>query len=629
MLLLVWATCWILLTLSRPTCSLEISGYDSNAVICSQGLSDCIMKDVMPLPAEEVDAVDVHNLTPHIKLCCNNSALCTLCLVIDTEICVNPDKDMEDEYHSGFNEETKETKASVTLCYYAALKLPTCKKVEFTINLRALTQESQAKMSMVIIKPDRISFSSEVFVYDSKSSHLRQKIVFPSLKEVCLEQQKRVKECNPPSITTVIREEISSVELQFPGSSEHLPCVCIQYEQNGTCQRWNRTTIPLYSVTHCMCLQVWYEDEDRPIRTQSCPFRNKNVVQRNIWQNVSVSIDQGKMNNNEAMLLWNLSAPCRLEGEVWPCHIRSSCWEIKGFKQQLTHGTWKQNSKGFWEKKGVFENINLQFSPCVMVKIKGMAHELGPFCFNNTDRFRWTLLVVGVLLLICLTLLTFYFLHGYVKKWVWSWHHGGFVKIGQEGHVVLLSPPDVDEGVSKLVSGLGSLLHTQGFRVSVDQWSRRDQCKLGPLPWFHSQLLEQNSRVVLVLSHKALERMEELAHQHKEVIKAKGENKGIPKILSPYSDMFTASLCIIQTEKQLGRTGERFILVKFDSNQRNDKKLPVLLQGLPLFQLPSQIQALLAELSVQRTGSRYSRRTWIDWKCSVSDGWNPAEYTTM
>ena len=171
--------------------------------------------------------------------------------------------------------------------------------------------------------------------------------------------------------------------------------------------------------------------------------------------------------------------------------------------------------------------------------------------------------------------------------------------------MVLLSPPDVDPSVSESICQLGSLLGEQGFSVSVDQWSRKEQCSLGPMPWLHSQMMELNSqggRVVLVLNHKALERAEEWTHRRKEAVKTKGD--ATSQTESPYSDLFQASLFLVQTDKQLGRAGERFTLVRFDSSLRMDRTLPELFQGLLLFQFPSQTQALLTELTVERSCRR-------------------------
>ncbi|XP_018536982.1 interleukin-17 receptor C [Lates calcarifer] len=619
-----WSVWVVLLILRMSACGLKISGYDGDEVICSQGLSGCVMKDEI-FPRTESN-VDVPSLTANFKLCSKNNESCSLCLEIDAELGIRPDKDMEDEGHSGLDEEddgeeSRNPKAlrSVTVCYQMAPTMPTCKKVEFTVNHTALTQQNQTKISMVIAEPSGVFFSSKVYVYPFKLLHLTQEVVAPSLDEVCSQKLRKCEnKCRVPKLSFLIHKERNYVELQFDGMNNNsLPNMCVQYEKNGTCQSWNRRTMPLYSVTHCMCLQTWYDQEYR--RSQHCLFKNKGLFQRNVWENVTVSLGQRQTNNDGTMLLWNLSAPCRLESEVWPCQKEVSCREKKGFRQQLGNGTWKQNSKGLWEITGTFEGIDLQPSPCVMVKVEGMGRELGPFCFTNTDRWRWSLLVVGVMMLVCLTVLIIYLLRDFIKKWVWSCHHGGFVKIGRKGRVVLLSPPDVDDSVSQSVGRLGSLLRNQDFNVSVDQWSRREQCALGPLPWLHSQLLEL-SQVVVVLTHRALERTEEWACQHKEVIKTKGEDMGLPQIWSPYSDVFTASLCLIQAYKQQGRAAERFVLVKFDSHPTG-RNLPELLQGLPLFQLPSQTQALLTELTVGRTGGRSPGKTWTGWKWGGSDGW--------
>ncbi|GLD63481.1 interleukin-17 receptor C-like protein, partial [Lates japonicus] len=76
--------------------------------------------------------------------------------------------------------------------------MPTCKKVEFTVNHTAVTQQNQAKISMVIAEPSGVSFSSKVYVYPFKLLHtaLTQEVVAPSLDEVCSQKlRKCVNEC--------------------------------------------------------------------------------------------------------------------------------------------------------------------------------------------------------------------------------------------------------------------------------------------------------------------------------------------------------------------------------------------------------------------------------------------------
>lgn len=62
----------------------------------------------MPFGEDINDPVDVKTLTPHVKLCCNDGlSLCTLCLVIDAEISIDLDQYLENEGHSGYDEETE------------------------------------------------------------------------------------------------------------------------------------------------------------------------------------------------------------------------------------------------------------------------------------------------------------------------------------------------------------------------------------------------------------------------------------------------------------------------------------------------------------------------------------------
>ncbi|KAM8917207.1 uncharacterized protein il17rc isoform 2-T2 [Spinachia spinachia] len=588
-----WSFWCVLVTLPG---ALATSGHAGHEVICLQGLSDCTIEDMMLLSPRN-DDVAVRNLKPYFKLCCRDGALCALCLVIDTEIDFKP--------------------ASVTLCYSAASVMPTCKRVEFIGIYGSLTQKEWPKFRVVIREPAGVSFSTYVIVFSSEPAHLSREVEAPSLDEVCSqEQRERVQQCRVPRLSSVINQTMNWVELKLSDTNESLPSVCVQYEKNGKCLEWNRRPIPLYSVTPCMCLQVWNEGELG--RSLSCPFVNTDVLQRNVWQNVSVSMRLGQVSNHHSMLWWNLSAPCRLEGEVWPCHNDHTCREMEGSRQQLANSTWGQNSKGLWEKKGVFEEIKSHLSPCVMVKLKGRRDVLGPFC-EHTNRWRWSLLVVGLMLLVCLTVLAFYFLHDVVKEWVWSCRPGGFVKISKGGHVVLLSPPDVDDSVSESVCQLGAQLRHRGFNVLVDQCSRKEQCNLGPLPWLHSQLMEMNSRggtFVLVLTRASLNRAEEWAHWSKEGSKTKREHGTV----SPYSDVFTASLSIIQADKQLGRAAEHFLLVTLGSHPEGDRRLPELLRGLPMFQLPSQAKALLHELHVGRTVRGAGRRTWKGWEWITSGG---------
>lgn len=184
-------------------------------------------------------------------------------------------------------------------------------------------------------------------------------------------------------------------------------------------------------------------------------------------------------------------------------------------------------------------------------------------------------------------------------------------EVGRKGHVVLLSAPDEDVGVSKSVDQLGSFLCSQGFSASVDRWSRREQCSQGPLVWLYSQLQKMDStggRVVLTLTQNTSERAEEWIH-----LNTAEDAENPHQLTGPYADLFTASLFIIHRLKMQARAAERFVLVNFDTSHKHntDMKLPELLRGLPMFHLPSQTQSLLTELTVAETEMGRRRRTWI------------------
>lgn len=72
--------------------------------------------------------------------------------------------------------------------------------------------------------------------------------------------------------------------------------------------------------------------------------------------NVSVSVAEYQMRDGEVGLSWNVSAPCRLEAEVWLCEKGQpggQCTEVRGSRQRLhnhTHAGWQATRYGHWVK---------------------------------------------------------------------------------------------------------------------------------------------------------------------------------------------------------------------------------------------------------------------------------------
>uniref|UniRef100_A0AAY5KDJ8 SEFIR domain-containing protein n=1 Tax=Esox lucius TaxID=8010 RepID=A0AAY5KDJ8_ESOLU len=399
--------------------------------------------------------------------------------------------------------------------------------------------------------------------------------------------------------------------------------MCLQHEKNGVCKTWKEKTIPFHSVTPCMCFQVWFDrgDNDRSNRVQICPFTNNTEwYQRNVWDNVSVTVVQGQMNSGGTMLSWNLTAPCRLEGVVRLCQWdavldKVRCNKLKGSEQPMENDTWKEHDK-YWLFLGAFENINTDLDQCVLVTVEN--REFGPFCPADTSwwHWRWSLLVLVSLMLFGLAAICLYFLHGKLKRLAWQWHQRKCNQI-YRGRVVLLSPPETNTSVSELVCRLGSTLSARGHSVSVDMWSRAELCSLGPLPWLHSQLQpldSQRARAILVLTRSAWQKAEDWAQQldrqgrgmdqgGQGAERVEGEGDWLLRDpSSPYADVFSAALGCVEADRLQGRAGERFLLVQFEAHPAmpdgGKKGFPQLFQGLPVFDLPSQSQALFSALAI-------------------------------
>lgn len=601
---LEWTVWCLLLSAPLTLCSLDIIEANGG-VTCSQGLN-CTMKNGSPFDANSVKVTD---LSPQVKLCCMSRPTCALCLLIQVE--VDLDKPGEEEGNSGLNDdegsaETKDDEAetgSVTVCYkIPEVAVPSCKKAEFTVNQARPSQQSLAQISMVITKA-WISYGNVVSIYLPNAQDIIKQVHVPY--KVCFSKiNTYVQECNVPKLNIRINKD-NHVELSYPGENSSIPVICLQNETNGICKLWDRRPIPLESLPPCTCFQDWKENGHMIVHSIVCPFKNNT----SLWNNFTVSVEEGRL-DNLTMLWWKVSAPCRLQGEVWACERApgpSFCSERQRFRQKLENDSWLQNEMGLWEKSGVFEQIDLKNSPCLMIKIGEM--EKGPFCYNNINRWRWSLFAVAVMLLLFLTLLITFCLQDFIKKSVRRWR--GFHKTFHQAHVLVLSPPDSDEEVSAEVSELGSLLWSEPrlLSVNVDQWSRKDQLNWGPLPWSHCQLLGMNSRcerVVLVLTPKAVERAQTWSSQDSPIVCLQED--------SPYSDVFWASLVAIQAHKNQGRASDRFVLVTFESLWTDTKichnQLPEILQGLPLFHLPSQTKALLSDLCGKKDSSETVRGRW-------------------
>ncbi|CAL8403455.1 unnamed protein product [Arctogadus glacialis] len=591
----------LLLLVCVTAVALEIRGNDAR-VRCSQGLSDCRVSD-WPMDAwfEPVEGkVVVQGVQARAQLCCRNRRQCTLCLAVELQIHIPPQPDTSEDHGGG----GRPTNGSVRVCCETQTTQGVCHRVRFTLHPDALPLSSTTQLSLEG-QPVCAPYGSTALlsVQPCRPPCPFLALTLPSLDDVCSPALlDSIEECDVPRITAVFHP-VTGLGLELGGRRPGRPALlCLLYEADGHCRSINTTTIPLWAVTTCMCLQAWWPTGDQTRRAMSCPFTNHTeaLIQRNEDRNLSVSL--ALVERSGALLLWNLSGPCRLAAQVWPCRPGQAgphhgCKEIRGLRNasRLETSNWRQTQEGRWEISGAFNSFDLRFPPCVMVKVNRMKHDLGPFCINTiptASRWRWNLLIIAMVTLILLAVLLLYSQHNKIKT--------------VRGQALVLSPPDAEEGLCELVCGLGSSLREQGLGVSVDQWSRAELCSLGPLPWLYAQLLRLEKqggggRVVLVLTRGALQRAHQwtcLSGREEDPLRTGPPATTAP---SPYSDVFWACLACVAGARGRGQAGERFLLVDFEACPRElawgGGPLPELLEGLSVFRLPSQSQALLLELT--------------------------------
>ncbi|XP_042622689.1 uncharacterized protein LOC109082191 [Cyprinus carpio] len=614
-------TGWIvqlLLLASGCVCSLErVTHNPENNVICPQALN-CSMRDTDPITPLDVvfGPVYVCSLAVKPKLCCQGKD-CKPCLWISIQLSIVPDlkdeKDRDTE-RSEFEEESsghwnsgcvsipddtsegqsKEyslfedqlDQATITICYQPAEgQQEWCKRVDFTASRKLLI------LTLVEYKDVTFGRTMKITVGSFAKTPEVEINEFPTLKTVCsLPDLKDLKQCKGPRVYIKKEKRVVKVLLddEDQRASEGLS-LCMKRGREGRCSLMPNNIIPLESITYCMCLQAWKNDS---VRAEICPFeKNKTEFKANVLSNMSVSLAHIKTNDGEPVLSWNLTAPCRIRAESWPCQLEADgkCTEVTGFRQKCCND-WTENSTVLWAS-GKFVNIRSQNHQqlCLMLKVDG---KIVRYCQHPLERQYWSLLVLLPLILLCLTAFGVLLL---VNKLKWSLSEWDRRCHSQDmrGHVLLLHSSDTDP---QLVCKLGQLLSELGFRVFLDLWNQTDLGSCGPAAWLHSKLdhiQKHGGKALLVLSPSTLQRAELYW-------KIAVERQRNPATYS--SDMLASALGCIFADRQKGCAAQRFVVVQLDFEElpiNEEHDMPKLLKGLLLYKLPSQSQGLLMELCLE------------------------------
>ncbi|XP_077060113.1 uncharacterized protein il17rc isoform X2 [Siphateles boraxobius] len=625
---LTWWTVQLLLLASACVCSLvRVEHKPENSVICPQALSNCSVRYTEPLGVHNVDygRVFVCSLDVTPKLCCHGED-CTPCLWSDISLSISPDP--EDEEDSDIEDEDEdenrldsgcvstpnntpegrrkehsllEDPYQVTICYISAERQQErCKRLHFTMTSAA----THKLLNLILVEYEDVDFGRSMKITVVSSPQSRE-VNIPTLKQVCSSPHlKDIKQCKGPRIITMRHENVVEVLVanNEDKESSNPTFMCMKRGREGKCWLLPNNSIPLESITYCMCFQAWKEDQNTA-RSEYCPFENnKTEFNANVLRNMSVSVAHIKTNDDEPVMSWNLTVPCRISAELWPCQLEADghCREIKGFRQQHLKD-WEENSTMLWAS-GKFVNITSRnhLQLCVKVKVDG---KIVQYCQHRLERQYWSLLVLLSLILVCLTIFGVLLLVNKLKSSrEWDRCHSQDMK----GQVLLLHSSATDP---QLVCRLGLLLSELGFGVFLDLWNQTELGSLGPAAWLHSKLdhiQKHGGKALLLLCPSTLQRAE--CYWNIAV-----EKQSNPATYS--SDTLASALACILADRQKGGAAQRFFLVQLDCQEpRLKEELPVLFRGLPLYKLPSQSQGLLMELCVESPNNvcgKLEKMWWI------------------
>uniref|UniRef100_A0AAZ1XD93 SEFIR domain-containing protein n=1 Tax=Oreochromis aureus TaxID=47969 RepID=A0AAZ1XD93_OREAU len=578
--------------------ALKIFNQDTPEFTCSKGLTDCHVdqapfSDVFPDPYSKVD---VTQLQLESVLCCSNRQNCSLCLQVTITLQAEEVGDVMDVSEESGDDSEKEAFVKVHFSIPGTLERW---KVLYFKQSNSTVEKSTYKLLL----REKVDFGSPVMVsVDSKS----QNMTLPSLKGVCdKELNGTIKECGPR--LRVVRDHQRDVILQLKNADVRKGDAIkwqmvwdkIPAEQHAWPEEENQVVIPSDFVAPCLCFQAWWKGS---LKTQICPFKNNEDALENMQHSVSVTLVESHFWDGGTGLIWNVSAPCILEAEVWLCkkdQVGGQCEEVMGSRQRL-RAKLNKRSNGY------------------LMKINGTNSPLEPQCPFATSRLRWSLVLIIGLLFMCLAILGAYLIQGILQGYVWKWLKDEDVKGAVGGvHVVLLYPPDDNPCLPELLCHLGSSLQTLGFTVSLDLWSHAELSMLGPVPWLHSrldQLQRQGGKVVLVLTQASWTKAEEWGAQRSERkrhVEEEEAGRDYPGS-SRCADVFSASLSCVLADYLQGRAGERFMLVQFESFPPEPpgsfRPLPELFRGLHVYSLPSQSLGFLTELAGARQVATASAR---------------------
>ncbi|XP_067268527.1 interleukin-17 receptor C [Pseudorasbora parva] len=589
---------------------------EDHALTCGQGIIHCEVESGGPTCIRDDEHVIVSSLDAYIVQCLTQEtwSLCLKVLLTVTEPQAVSDEGSgdEEELHGSAPEEPENTTSAgtVRVCYTYTSQRHS-RAIQFTFPSSALDDSTtlQVRMSLVVQIP-KAELGGSVVVHSSYTNSTKL-VIIPSKEEVCSKGLDAIFCKVAPRLLRRTDDSTGAIKLYVADAdkwrSEEFNA-CQRLDRNRGCLKveWTNAShefeISQGSVAPCLCFEIWGNFP----RTKYCPFLNETVS----GSSVSVSLAEAETQHKRPALVWNLTASCRLEAQLWLCRKGSGrdrgCHYLNSRSRVQTrqNDSWIQTDCTHWQLQGEFLQVERHPLLCVQVKVVGMEGHVGPVCPFEVKRTHWSFPLMLCVMLVCLSVLAAYAVQGTLKSWVFRWLKVDDVNtaVGEGAELLLVCPPDADGAVIQLLCRLCSSLSDFGFSVSLDLWNRSEINALGPVPWLHSCLeavRRCGGKAVMVLTPDACERAKQWGCPG-----AKRE----PEEVQMCSEVFDATLSCILGDYLLGRAGERFALAQFDG-RCIATALPEFFRGLPLFSLPSQSLDFITELTKgARTGGKVSER---------------------
>ncbi|KAA8590880.1 hypothetical protein FQN60_001823 [Etheostoma spectabile] len=536
---------WVFTT----TRALEMRDHDAPELICSEGLTDCLVSSAFPYAAalpDPDDTVDVTHVQLEVILCCSATRdNCEPCLQINITVQeVDNAKEVSEESGDHTDEEELPEPKVCSMSLKGAVK-------ECAPRLRV-----DHKRNVVLVQLEH---------NDTREEELMWKMVW---------------------------NDRSGEVLPWPKGRREM-------------------VISSNFVAPCLCFQVWRKG--KTLHGELCPFKNeqcKGNALESMQHNVSVSVKESQMREGDVGLSWNVTAPCRLEAEVRLCKkdlAGGQCEEVTGSRQTLhKHAGWRATRSGHWIKIDGMESYSEPHCPFATPRWRWSLPLLiglllmclaiiGAYLIQGVLKgYMWRWLkeedvkgAVGgghvVLLYPPDDDQALPELMNYLGSSLQGLGFSVSLDLWSQAELSVLGPvPWLHSRLNRLQKQGGKvvLVLTQAAWIRAEEWGARS--------WERNTPKERN-RV-----------MEE------------GEAERIYTASSPCVDVFTASLSCVLADYLQGRAGERFMLAQFESLPPEPpggfRPLPELFRGLHVYSLPSQSLGFLTELAGARQMATASAR---------------------